>query len=35
VSRLLLGGLRDAGYATASVSRLLATYPAVRTVWSE
>jgi peptidoglycan/xylan/chitin deacetylase (PgdA/CDA1 family) len=35
VSRLLLAGLRDAGYATAPVSSLLATYPGVRTVWSE
>jgi peptidoglycan/xylan/chitin deacetylase (PgdA/CDA1 family) len=35
VSRLLLGGLRDAGYATATVSSLLATYPGVRTIWSE
>jgi hypothetical protein len=35
VSRLLLAGLRSAGYTTAPVSSLLATYPAVRTVWSE
>jgi peptidoglycan/xylan/chitin deacetylase (PgdA/CDA1 family) len=35
VSRLLLAGLRAAGYATAPVSSLLATYPAVRTVWAE
>jgi peptidoglycan/xylan/chitin deacetylase (PgdA/CDA1 family) len=35
VSRLLLAGLRDAGYATAPVSSMLATYPAVRTVWAE
>ena len=35
VSRLLLAGLRDAGYATATVSSMLATYPGVRTIWSE
>jgi peptidoglycan/xylan/chitin deacetylase (PgdA/CDA1 family) len=35
VSRLLLAGLRDAGYETATVGGLLAAHPAVRTVWSE
>lgn len=34
-SRLLLAGLRAAGYETATVGSLLAAHPAVRTVWSE
>jgi len=34
-SRLLLAGLADAGYETATVGALLAAHPAVRTVWSQ
>ena len=34
-SRLLVAGLRDAGYETETVSGLLAAHPAVRTLWSE
>lgn len=34
-TRLLLAGLADRGYRVEPVSRLLARYPAVRTVWAE
>jgi peptidoglycan/xylan/chitin deacetylase (PgdA/CDA1 family) len=35
VTRLLLTGLAERDYTTAPVSSMLATYPGVRTVWSE
>jgi peptidoglycan/xylan/chitin deacetylase (PgdA/CDA1 family) len=35
VTELLLAGMAERGYVSQTVSQLLATYPAVRTVWAE